>query len=457
MTRRFTPAFIKPKSVIRSLSVLSFLVLSACATTSTPAPISGTGNGSGQVGSNGSNSNGQNTASGQGVSQNPYSDGSNEIIAANPNPRPVTASIPKAPLTQSDAPPASSPAPEIIIPVYQSPLTALPYWNTGNHGPALSAFKNSCVRWADTNATDRVSQHLPEYGTFADWRQACELAALLPDTPAAAKQFFEREFVPVRPKTRNKETGLLTGYYQPEIDVRLFPTTEFSEPILAKPTSKSDQSKPRSAINAKTSRVIAYGRPMDVFFMQIQGSGHIRFENGRSVRAAYNGNNGHAYNSIGRVLINRGQLTKDRSSKRDIENWMQKNGPKKSREVMNQNKRYIFFVEQAIKEGEGPMGAMRVPLSAMGSIAVDPRYHPYGVPSYLIVKLPQTAGDYRGTEQGQLVVAQDTGKAIRGALRADLYFGSGDAAGSLAGVMKHNASWMILLPRALVERRSPVT
>lgn len=449
----FKSTRLKPAFAIKCLLITSFGVLSACATTSSPAPINDqTGNN--QIGSSGAQNSGENQTN---TNDSLYTDGLGAIIIANPDPAPSAVKIPKVPPSSAEAPPATSPAPEIIIPVYQSPLTALPYWNETDHGPAFLAFKNSCIRWADADPNSPVSKHLPAYGKFSDWQSACELAALLPDTSLAGKQFFEREFVPVRPKTLNKESGLLTGYYQPEIEVRTVPNAEFSEPILAKPKSERVRTAPRNALTSKSARVIAYGRPMDVFFMQIQGSGHIRFENGRSIRAAYAGNNGYPYNSIGRVLIKRGELTKDRSSKRDIENWMQKNGAVKSREVMNQNKRYIFFVEQAIKEGEGPMGAMRVPLSAMGSIAVDPRYHPYGTPAYLIVKLPQEPGDYRGVEQGRTVIAQDTGKAIRGALRADLYFGSGDKAGALAGVMKHKAAWMILLPRVLAERRAPVS
>jgi len=257
---------------------------------------------------------------------------------------------------------------------------------------------------------------------------------------------------PVHLAPRAGERGLLTGYYQPEIEVRRRADAYFNEPILAVPKSKAAQKLPRSKIGPTTSRVIAYGRPMDVFFMQIQGSGHIRFKDGATVRAAYAGNNGYNYKSIGKVLIDRGEITKDKSSKRDIEAWMAKAGPKKSRELMNENKRYIFFVEQKIEIGEGPNGAMRVPLTGMGSMAVDPRYHPYGALIWLNVKLPMSAGDYRGTEQGVLLAAQDTGKAIRGALRGDIYFGSGKAAGQLAGVMKHSGDWYLLLPKQLASR-----
>ena len=128
---------------------------------------------------------------------------------------------------------------------------------------------------------------------------------------------------------------------------------------------------------------------------------------------------------------------------------MVRNGPRAARDLMNENPRYIYFTEQSIRPGEGPQGAMRVPLTGMGAIAVDPRYHPYGSLMWLETTLPTQGGDYRGQQTGILVTAQDTGSAIQGPLRADLFFGSGEAAGERAGVQKHRARWMILLPRQI--------
>ena len=374
-----------------------------------------------------------------------------EVIQA-PNKRP----------DETIAPPISAPPPIVeVIPPPPAPspinpeasaVATLKGWRDSDVTPALTAFNRSCKAWETKNVSDALNSVLPEYGTFGDWAQACEAAKTVNLDYGSAHDFFERYFDPVHLSPRNNESGLLTGYYQPEIDVRRRADAYFNEPILAVPKSESAKSLPRSEINAATSRVIAYGRPLDVFFMQIQGSGHIRFSDGASVRAAYAGNNGYNYKSIGSVLINRGEITKDKSSKRDIENWMAKAGSEKSRALMNENKRYIFFVEQKIEIGEGPNGGMRVPLTAMGSMAVDPRYHPYGALIWLNVKLPMAAGDYRGTDQGILLAAQDTGKAIRGAMRGDIYFGSGKIAGDLAGVMKHRGEWSVLLPKALAER-----
>ena len=382
------------------------------------------------------------------------------IVSPAPDVRPA---VPK-PIEPEDtiAPPVNAPPPSVQIippPTTPSPINpeasavvTLRGWRDSDVTPALTAFNRSCKAWSKNDSSSYLNNALPEYGTFGDWSQACEAAKTVNIDYGSAHDFFERYFDPVHLSARNGETGLLTGYYQPEIEVRRRADAYFNEPILAVPKTEASKKLPRSKINAATSRVIAYGRPLDVFFMQIQGSGHIRFPDGATIRAAYAGNNGYNYKSIGSVLIARGEITKDKSSKRDIENWMAKAGPEKSRALMNENKRYIFFVEQKIEIGEGPNGAMRVPLTAMGSMAVDPRYHPYGALIWLNVKLPMEAGDYRGTEQGVLLAAQDTGKAIRGALRGDIYFGSGKIAGDLAGVMKHRGDWSVLLPKALAER-----
>lgn len=378
-----------------------------------------------------------------------------DVVIATPDPAPKPAPPVKSPPKQPAPPPVETPPPAIEIPVYQSPLTTLPFWKDGDHRPALHAFKRTCESWAMAEDSAFLNSFLPEYGTYADWREPCELAKIMPDTRASAAQFFENQFTPAVLHLKDngeKGTGLLTGYYQPEIDVRTVPTVEFSEPILSLPKNEATKNQPREKINARTSRVIAYGRSLDVFFMQIQGSGHIRFKDGRKIRAAYAGNNGFPYTSIGRILVRRGELNKDRASKRDIENWMKQGDKSRARVLMNENKRYIYFVEQSIEDWEGPLGAMRVPLTEMGSMAVDPRYHPYGTLAYLVVKLPQKPRDYNGETRGQLLVAQDTGKAIRGPLRGDLFFGSGDTAGALAGVMKHDAQWTVLLPRRLAER-----
>jgi len=370
------------------------------------------------------------------------------IVIAEPLPAP-----PPAPRVQTPPPAPSEPPPEPVIEApAPSGFSALPYWNNHDPRPALAAFVRGCETWSEADPIAPLNPNLPQYGTYADWQVSCQGASVLQSvTPSAedARQFFESWFKPVTLRTPGAADGLLTGYYEPEVEVRLKPDSIFSEPILAKPRSEATLRLPRSQVNARTSRVIAYGRPIDVFFLQIQGSGRLKYANGRILRAAYAANNGHPYKSIGGVLIRRGVLTKESASKQSIADWMVRNGPKAARELMNENPRYIYFTEQSIVPNEGPQGAMRVPLTGMGAVAVDPRYHPYGSLIWLDTTLPTRPGDYRGQRTGLLVAAQDTGGAIKGPLRADLFFGSGVEAGDRAGVQKHRARWTLLLPMAL--------
>ncbi len=381
---------------------------------------------------------------------NPDVESPGVLTEAQPLPAP-----PPAPRVVTPPPVPTEPPPEPVIEAPEpSGFAALPFWAEHDPTPALSAFVRGCETWAEAADAAMLNPNLPQYGTYGDWRLTCQSAAVLDSVepgPADVRQFFESWFAPVFLTTPTESDGLLTGYYEPEVDVKLTATAEYSEPILAKPKSEAKLKLPRAKVSAATSRVIAYGRPIDVFFLQIQGSGRLKYADGRILRAAYAANNGQPYRSIGGVLIRRGELTRETASKQSIADWMMRNGPSAARELMNENPRYIYFTEQSIRPGEGPQGAMRVPLTAMGAIAVDPRYHPYGSLAWLETTLPTRAGDYRGTPTGVLVVAQDTGSAIKGPLRADLFFGSGDEAGARAGVQKHRVRWTILLPRNIAE------
>ncbi len=375
-----------------------------------------------------------------------------DAVIAEPVDRPNLPPEIPAPTPRDDAPPSE--------PIIEQPIwfDNLPGWAEADHRQAFIAYKRSCESWKKANPDKALNINLPEYGFFRDWLPSCAQLTLMEKVSVSeARRFFETEFAPISVTTQTKEEGLLTGYYEPEIEVRLLPDAEYSEPVLAKPTSDATLRLPRSSINASSSRIIGYGKPIDVFFMQIQGSGRLRYENGFVLRAAYAANNGHPYKSIGRVLVDRGEMTLGKASKQAIENWMRKNGPVKTKALMNENPRYIYFAEQAIASNEGPRGAMQVPLTDMGSIAVDPLYHPYGTLVWLDTTIPRKPGDYKGKRTGLLVSAQDTGSAIKGPLRADLFFGSGKEAGNKAGVMKHPARWTILVPRAIAPRGAPIS
>ena len=377
--------------------------------------------------------------------EEPVSNPEPDPVIEDPSPEPE---IPPEPETAEPLPMDPDP---VIAPDPPSKLSSLTGWASADVTAALSAFKRGCSVWSKRDPQKQLHATRPSFGTYSDWQPVCAQANTVsnPDENTA-RTFFETWFAPVTISTTGAENGLMTGYYQPEVDARTSPNKEFREPILAVPTQAANRTRPRSEITAASARVIAYGRPIDVFFMQIQGSGILVFPDGQRLRAAYAGNNGYAYTSIGRILVERGELTKTDASKQSIEAWMKAAGPLKSRALMNENKRYIFFKEDQIVPGEGPLGAMRVPLTAMGSVAIDKRFYPYGVPVWIETKLPSSGGDYRGRSSALLLITQDTGQAIRGEERGDIYFGSGFAAGDKAGVMKHPGSWTLLLPKHMV-------
>lgn len=331
-------------------------------------------------------------------------------------------------------------------------------WRASDALPALQSFRQSCIKFSSRAPQAYLNENLPQYGQYRDWEAACFSADYIQNDSAAAQQFFERYFLPVTVIAGQGETtGLLTGYYEPEIAVRRRPDDVYSEPILGLPYDDKDRKLARKNISPSIAPIIAYGKPIDVFFMQIQGSGQIAFRDGTRKRAAFAAHNSKPYKSIGTALIKRGEMTKDQASKQSIEAWMDKKGAQATRDLMNENPRYIFFNAEDVPEGEGPKGAMGVPLTPMGSMAIDPRYHVYGALIWLDTTLPQTGGDYVGAQTGLLVSAQDTGGAIKGAVRGDLFFGSGFDAGDRAGVMKHDVRFTLFLPIALALQLQPIS
>lgn len=332
------------------------------------------------------------------------------------------------------------------LPTPNGAFSNLSLWAATNPTPALKAFQKTCKAWKRRPGEKWLNSELPIFGQYDDWRAPCQVALDIQVNRNNAVQFFQTHFEPVN---IGAETGLLTAYYAPEIPVRRIASLEFSEPILAKPKDKKVQALPRKDLSVTSSTVLAYGRPIDVFFMQIQGSGQIRFPDGKIYRAAFDGHNGRPYSSIGRVLIGRGDMTKDEASKQSIETWMEAEGYLAAKELMAENERYVFFKTEHIVAGGGPKGAMGIPLTPMGSMAVDPKHYPYGVVVWVEGKFPKEGGDYKGEDAGHLLVVQDTGGAIKGVKRGDVYFGNGNAAGAKAGVMKHQATWTLFLPVAL--------
>jgi membrane-bound lytic murein transglycosylase A len=285
------------------------------------------------------------------------------------------------------------------------------------------------------------------------------------------RSFFERTFVPWKVLNGDgTEDGLITGYYEPLLRGSRKPTARFKYPLYSVPDDllaielgelypELKGMRLRGRLEGR--RVVPYydraqietaqtplrGRelvwvddPIDLFFLHVQGSGRIRLENGDTIRVAYAENNGYPYRSIGRVLVERGDLALSEASMQGIKNWA-RNHPQRVLDLLNSNARYVFFRELS-PTAAGPPGSLGVPLTARRSVAVDSRYIPIGAPVYVSTTWPNTTRPLN-----RLMFAQDTGSAIRGAVRADFFWGDGDDAAREAGRMKQRLRYWVLLPR----------
>lgn len=204
----------------------------------------------------------------------------------------------------------------------------------------------------------------------------------------------------------------------------------------------------RAEITARGGQAIAWAHPSDVFFLQVQGSGRLTFPDGTTLRAAYGAHNGQPFKSVANWLIETGRITRAEGSMQGIRAWMDRASAEEVRQAMNINPRFVFF--QSLPEGDaslGPKGAHNVPLTTLGSMAVDPAFHALGVPMFVQTTAPGLGGSWSG-----LLIAQDTGGAIKGPVRGDIYFGTGFDAGQRAGTMNAPGRLWVLLPRKVAAR-----
>ena len=298
-------------------------------------------------------------------------------------------------------------------------------WAEDTHADALAVFLKTCPDLDDP-----------------DWRSLCAVAQQ--QTPDSARAFFELFFRPVL--IRDGGTPLFTGYYEPELDGSRYPTARFRYPLYRMPPEARGKTQWLSRREILTGDVmenrgleIAWvDDPVELFFLQIQGSGRIRLPDGGSLRVGYGGSNGHPYRSVGVELVRRGIYGAHQVSAQVIKNWVRRN-PGPGTELLFHNPSYVFFRElRNVSPNEGPRGAMNRSVTPLRSLAVDPKYTPLGAPVWLE---KDGAGKMR-----RLMIAQDTGSAIKGAQRADIFFGTGDAAGQAAGRLRDPGRMIVLLP-----------
>jgi membrane-bound lytic murein transglycosylase A len=353
----------------------------------------------------------------------------------------------------------------------------LPGWAADDHLAAFDTFRKSCER-IQAAARERsgvtgvaaTKQPVPPHPALVS---ACDAAGRIPGkvTKEAARAFFEANFTP-NTLTHKGPAGMVTGYYEPIMEGSRTPQGVFQTPIYKRPPDlinlvdeaqrgavgaaltharKTDKGVEPFATRAQIEQgalkgqgleLLYFADPVDVFFMQIQGSGRVKLTDGSVIRVHYDGKNGHPFSSIGRYLIEKGLLAADKVSMGALANWLRAD-PERGKLVMWQNASYVFFRELG-NDARGPLGAMNAPLTPGRSLAVDPGHHALGTPIY--VTAANMGHVVKSGTFNRLMIAQDVGSAIKGPERGDIYFGSGNAAGKLAGVTKHAAKFIVLLP-----------
>jgi membrane-bound lytic murein transglycosylase A len=378
-----------------------------------------------------------------------------EPLACPPAEKPV------CPPPATPVPPTPPPPPPVesrghLNPANWSDLTD---WGRDTLRPSLDAFLRSCAVLAKQEA----------------WQGVCAGAESLgPETRETdIAAFFELNFTPWSVvNTDESTTGMVTGYYEPLLRGSRTRSERYKYPIYGVPKDLltidlssvyPDLKNKRLRGRLEGNRVVPYysrgdiddgatpiggseivwvDDAIDVFFLHIQGSGQVQLDDGERVRVGYADQNGYPFRSLGRKLIDAGEIAPERASMQGIKEWARKN-PKRVQAFLNANPSYVFF-RVLPNDLSGPLGALGVPLTAERSIAIDPRVIPLGVPVYLVTTWPNTSDPLE-----RLMVAQDTGGAIAGGVRADFFWGFGDAAGAQAGKMRQSGKMWVLLPKGL--------
>ncbi len=316
-------------------------------------------------------------------------------------------------------------------------------------------------------------------GTARQWAPACATAVSVPaEDRDAIRDFFEAEFVAYWIAESGSDEGLFTGYFEPELRGSTQRQGEFQTPLYGLPADlvgvdlglfRENLTGQRLVGRLQEGRLVPYATrteiardgldqaeellyiddPVDAFFLQIQGSGRVQLEDGSVVRASYAGQNGHPYTAIGAVLVAEEELAREGVSMQSIRDWLSAN-PSEAQALLNQNASYVFFTIEPLDDPAlGARGTQGVPLTAEASLAIDARIHPLGAPIWLETTSPLS--DEAETPFHRLLIAQDTGGAIRGAVRGDIYWGFGSEAGEVAGRMRSTGKMAVLVPRAIAE------
>jgi membrane-bound lytic murein transglycosylase A len=347
-------------------------------------------------------------------------------------------------------------------------------WATDDHVQAYKAFRVSCPSIAAQRSPPEDSRALG-----ASLREPCRAAKALEITDdAKARAFFEQNFLPLQISRLGEDAGFVTGYYEPIVEGSRTESDVYTVPIYRRPSNlfvrgfrQDSPSLPNKgqvfrkigrrklvpyydrgeiedgAIAGRGLEICWLKNQTDLLFSQIQGSARIRLEDGSTIRINYDAHNGYPYTAVGRVLIDRGIIPKEQMSMQRIREWMEQN-PDGAKDLRRQNRAYVFFREVPLSDKDEAVGAQGVPLTPGRSIAVDNSLHVYGTLFFIEGELPIESAQSK-TPFRRLMVAQDTGSAITGPARADIYYGAGVEAGRISGRFRHTMRFVMLVPKSL--------
>ncbi|MEM6602729.1 MAG: MltA domain-containing protein [Pseudomonadota bacterium] len=324
------------------------------------------------------------------------------------------------------------------------------HWRSIVPKDAFVAFSKSCTQ-IPKRAYKTALAYSPYFGDVSDWKMLCQKQKIY--SPERAHLFFEDNFTPVEVVADNSK---FTGYYEPILYGSYKRGGAYQYPLYAPPQGLSKPYPPRSqivrgALKNHAKPLIWVTSEIDSFFLQIQGSGRIVLPDGKMIKAAYADQNGHKYFAIGKYLIEKNYIPREKMSARAIKIWL-KNNPQKAQYVMNKNPSYVFFKLKTDRAHEYAKGAAGVPLTPEYSLAVDRKIYPYGLPMWVEtnVVVPDTRNYGRQMAFHRLMIAQDTGGAIKGPVRGDVFFGTGSHAEFMASHLASPGKKYLLLPKNAV-------
>ncbi len=339
-------------------------------------------------------------------------------------------------------------SPQQRFEAHESEFSRLSGWEEEHHAEALRVFLSTCPSMLRRSPATSSASGLQV--PVAVWQSLCAEARHASGSNEKARRFFESRFMLYDVENDGNPEGLFTGYYEPLLHGSYKKGGRFIHPVYAKPKDFERYSRAEidgGKLAGRGLEIAWVDDPVMLFFMHVQGSGRIRMTDGKDMLVGFAAKNGRDYVSIGKVVGDEGYLPKDKIDFFTIRKWMQAN-PARAVKVMQRNPSYIFFKK---RDEAGPVGAAGAVLTPMRSLAVDNSYIPYGLPLFLETYLPGQPGQ-ADTPFNRIMIAQDTGSAIKGAVRGDIFFGAGDKAEYYAGSMKNRGRYTLLVPKEIARQ-----